>query len=87
MFVLIDTEAAMSQMSFEQEFDQRLDELCVWAKTSAPDNFSPHFAENLAELAMKLRNLVQHQGDIFKAQPEPEQGGPQYVNVTAAPWP
>jgi hypothetical protein len=87
MFVLIETEAAMSQMNFEQEFGQRLDELCNWAKASAPDNFSPDFAENLAELEVKLRDLVHHQGDIFKAQPEPEQGGPQYVNVTAAPWP
>lgn len=87
MFVLINSEVAMSQMSFEQEFSQRLDDLCAWAKASAPDNFSPDFGENLAELAGKLRNLVEHQGDIFKAQPEPEQGGPQYVNVTAAPWP
>jgi len=87
MFVLINAEVAMSQMSFEQEFGQRLDELSNWAKASAPDNFSPDFAQNLDELAVKLRNLVQHQGDIFKAQPEPEQGGPQYVNVKAAPWP
>jgi len=87
MFVLINAEVAMSQMSFEHEFGQRLDDLVSWAKASTPDNFSPDFAQNLEELTTKLRNLVQHQGDIFKAQPEPEQGGPQYVNVTAAPWP
>jgi hypothetical protein len=87
MFVLVNSEVAMSQLSFEQEFSQRLDDLNNWAKAHAPDNFSPDFGQNLEELAGKLRNLVQHQGDIFKAQPEPEQGGPQYVNVTAAPWP
>lgn len=87
MFVLLNAEGAMSQLSFEQEFSQRLDDLHNWARTNAPDNFSPDFAQNLEELAVKLRNLVEHQGDIFTAQPEPEQGGPQYVNVKAAPWP
>jgi len=78
---------AYEESVFRQEFEQKLKEVFDWAKANSPVNFSPDFAQNLDEYNNKLSDLVAHKGDPFKSVPEPEEGGPQYVSVSPAPWP
>ncbi|NYE59656.1 hypothetical protein FHW58_000808 [Duganella sp. 1224] len=76
---------------FIGELWQRFEQLQAWAVENWPDKEHPlssaDFVESRKEM-LGLRNPAQAPGrSAAQREPEPEQGGAQYIDVTPAPWP
>ncbi|HEY5801565.1 MAG TPA: hypothetical protein VIT92_15185 [Burkholderiaceae bacterium] len=75
---------------FEEQLALRFDDLAQWAASHWPDKDRPlqpeHFAQ-AREHFLAAGQQAYATTEENAAQPEPEQGGAQYVDVTPAPWP
>ena len=75
---------------FATQLALRFDDLVQWAASHWPDKEHPltpaHFEQVRRELAAVAGREHPDTADNARA-PEPEQGGPQYIDVTPAPWP
>jgi len=78
---------------FIGELWQRFEQLQAWAVENWPDKEHPltsaDFVESRKEI-LGLRNPEQAPGGgpgRLLSEPEPEQGGAQYVDLNPAPWP
>ncbi|MFJ7566803.1 hypothetical protein ACIQW9_07590 [Herminiimonas sp. NPDC097707] len=75
---------------FHIELKQRFEELVSWAVAHSPDH-SPQLSPADFEAARKeITKLAAHDlslGERNAEIPEPAENGPQYINVTPAPWP
>jgi hypothetical protein len=85
----MDNEDARRQ--FISELWQRFEQLQAWAEENWPDKEHPlssaDFVESRKEI-LGLRNPAQAPGRArLEGEPEPEQGGAQYVDLNPAPWP
>lgn len=85
----MDNEDARRQ--FISELWQRYEQLQAWAVENWPDQDNPlssaDFVESRKEI-LGLRNPSQAPGHArLENEPEPEQGGAQYVDLNPAPWP
>jgi hypothetical protein len=75
---------------FAAQLALRFDDLIQWAVTQWPDKDRPltaaHFERARAEFAaLAAGDYAATAGNA--AEPEPEHGGAQYIDVTPAPWP
>jgi hypothetical protein len=72
---------------FTRDLELRFDALVHWAMENWPDKSHPLSASDFAECrtAMSIigADAVQSRGEGL----EPDEGGPQYVNVMPTPWP
>lgn len=80
-----------ARRQFISELWQRYEQLQAWAVENWPDKDNPlssaEFVEARKEI-LGLRNPDQAPGRArLEGEPEPEQGGEQYVNLNPAPWP
>ncbi|TFW16913.1 hypothetical protein [Duganella callida] len=76
---------------FISELWQRFEQLQAWAVENWPDPEHPLSSADFVEARKEilgLRNPSQAPGRSPALQePEPEQGGPQYIDLNPAPWP
>lgn len=75
---------------FGIEMKKRFEEFTTWAISNWPDKDAPLSSTNFDAGRKEVAALADKDFDIGKrnaAMPEPSENGPQYVNVTPAPWP
>lgn len=72
---------------FAREFQRRVDELINWAVENSSDSSRKLMREDFTEARQIICNLAAGDGILKHIEPEPEQGGPQYINDNPAPWP
>jgi hypothetical protein len=73
--------------NFQCELDRRLDELIAWAIASLPEKSSVLTAADFTDIRNSFYKALTISDDPFSREPEPSEGGAQYVNVSPAPWP
>lgn len=73
--------------NFQFELEHKLDELITWILANSPEKSSPLINTDFADVRTSLYKVLAISNDPFLREPEPSEGGAQYVNVTAAPWP
>lgn len=75
---------------FAAQLALRFDDLAQWAVTHWPDKERPltiaHFERARAAFAAVTDGDYPSTA-VNAGEPEPEQGGAQYIDVTPAPWP
>lgn len=77
---------APEKVAFALEVNSRLNALIAWVIESSPnkdDHLCPADFTDVREIFCKIACGI----DAQKVEPEPSEGGAQYINVTPAPWP
>ncbi len=74
---------------FVNEVWQRFEEVQDWAIANWPNPEHPLSTSDFVEARKEILALGQarHARPSQSGEPEPEQGGAQYVDVTPSPWP
>lgn len=77
---------------FRNDLVRRFDELVHWAIDNWPDRSRPLTAVDFIEMRNQMTVMGARPGEAGhpESEPpkqEPSEGGPQYVQVTPAPWP
>ncbi|CAL62543.1 Hypothetical protein; putative Zn-dependent hydrolase domain [Herminiimonas arsenicoxydans] len=75
---------------FQIELKQRFEELVRWAVAHNPDRSAPLSEADFDAARKEITKLAAHDlslGERNAKIPEPAENGPQYINVTPAPWP
>lgn len=83
---------APQDLAFALAVNSKLNELIAWVVANSPAVDTRPQPEDFAELRDKFRKLAcglaeAPDTDPLQAEPEPEEGGAQYQQVTPAPWP
>ncbi|MGV7206891.1 hypothetical protein ACLB1G_03435 [Oxalobacteraceae bacterium A2-2] len=78
-----------TRRQFIQELWRRFEDLQQWAVDNWPDRDHPLSSADFVEARKEILGLrAPHQSAATpRDAAEPEDGGPQYVDVTPAPWP
>lgn len=77
---------APDKVAFAMEVNSKFNELVAWVIEHSPDNKKHLNGEDFAELREGFCK-ISCGFDAQTLEPEPSEGGAQYVNVTPAPWP
>lgn len=77
---------APEKLAFAMEVNSKINELIEWIIENTPNKESPLHKENFAEVHEELRKIACGI-DAQTLEPEPSEGGAQYISVTPAPWP
>ncbi len=77
---------APEKLAFAMEVNSKINELIEWIIENTPNKEHPLHKEDFAEVHESFRKVA-CSIDAQKREPEPSEGGAQYVNVTPAPWP
>lgn len=72
---------------FINEVWRRFEEVQNWAIANWPDKEHPLSSSDFVEARKEILALGMTETESNRRVPEPEQGGPQYIEVTPAPWP
>lgn len=72
---------------YAQEIEQRIDELIEWAVINAPHKASKLSTDDFAEIRKNFCSVAKGGGNPLELEPEPSEGGVQYINDNPAPWP
>ncbi len=72
---------------FVNELWRRFEEVQQWAVEHWPDAERPLSSADFVEARKEILALGTTTSELNRRAPEPEDGGPQYVDVTPAPWP
>ena len=75
-----------TRRQFVNELWQRFEELQRWAEENWPDKENPLSSADFVESRKEILGL-RNPAPAAPQAPEPEQGGPQYINQNPAPWP
>lgn len=73
--------------SYAQEIERRIDDLIRWAVESAPEDFDKLSVDDFSKVRRSFCAIAQGGGNPLEQEPEPEDGGAQYVSMNPAPWP
>ena len=82
-----------ARREFIAELWRRFETLQEWAVSHWPDRQHPLSSADFVEARKEILSLRSPAGSLNQpamrdaAEPAPEQGGAQYVDVTPAPWP
>ena len=82
-----------ARREFVAELWRRFETLQEWAVSHWPDQQHPLSSADFVEARKEILSLRSPAGSLNQpaardaAEPAPEQGGAQYVDVTPAPWP
>ena len=71
---------------FKLECEKKFDELVAWAVLNAEECHELS-ASDFDEVRRKFCHIAINGSKAPAEEPEPAEGGAQYVNVTPAPWP
>lgn len=77
---------APEKLAFAMEVNSKINELVEWVIENNPDKDSILHKEDFAGVHAEFRKIACGI-DAQKTEPEPSEGGAQYVSVTPAPWP
>jgi hypothetical protein len=77
---------APEKIAFAVEVSNKLNELIEWVIENTPNKEISLHKDDFAEVHKDFRKIACGI-DAQAMEPEPEDGGAQYVNVTPAPWP
>lgn len=72
---------------FRSELQRRFDALEQWAIAQWPDQARPLSHADFSPMRYELTVLGGKLNHDSQRLPEPSEGGPQYINMNAAPWP
>ncbi len=81
------TPAITEHAIFCREFERKIDDLIAWAVTNSPKHISPLFTYDFVNVRESICQIAHGGGDALHRELEPSEGGPQYINDNAAPWP
>ena len=82
-----------ARREFIAELWRRFETLQEWAVSHWPDQQHPLSSADFVEARKEILSLRSPAGSLNQpamrdaAEPDPEQGGAQYLDVTPAPWP
>jgi hypothetical protein len=76
-----------NDLSYAQELELRIDELIDWAITNQPHTVTKLTTEDFTEPRETFCTIAKGGGTRLKQEPEPADGGAQYINDNPAPWP
>lgn len=79
-------EQAPEKLAFAMEVNSKINELIEWVRENTPNKESPPEKDDFVEVQERFCKIACGI-DAQSTEPEPEDGGAQYVNVTPAPWP
>jgi hypothetical protein len=77
---------APEKLAFAMEVNSKINELIEWIIENTPNKEAPLHKEDFAEVHEDFRKIACGL-DAQTLEPEPSEGGAQYVSVTPAPWP
>ena len=77
---------ASEKLAFALEVNNKIHELIEWVIENTPNKESPLHKDDFLEVQENFRKIACGI-DAQKTEPEPSEGGAQYVSVTPAPWP
>lgn len=73
--------------AFINEVWRRFEEVQQWAIDNWPDRERPLSSSDFVEARKEILALGAMSSEPKRQEPEPSEGGAQYVDVTPAPWP
>ena len=76
-----------ARQQFANELLRRFEEMQQWAMANWPDSAQPLSTADFAAARKYILALLPMTSEINRHEPEPAEGGEQYVDVTPAPWP
>lgn len=74
-------------LSYAQELELRLDELIQWAIANQPHTVTQLTPSDFNAPRDSFCTIAKGGGTLLKQEPEPADGGAQYINDNPAPWP
>lgn len=77
---------APEKLAFALEVNSKINELIEWVIENTPNKESLLHKEDFLEVQENFRKIACGI-DAQQVEPEPSEGGAQYVSVTPAPWP
>ena len=77
---------APEKLAFAIEVNSKINELIEWIIDNTPNKELSLHKDDFAEVQEEFRRIACG-NDAQTAEPEPSEGGAQYVSVTPAPWP
>lgn len=81
-----DVKKAPTKVSFAMEANAKINRLIDWVIENSPDKEHPLAHSDFADVREQFYKIACGI-DMLETEPEPSEGGAQYVNVTPAPWP
>lgn len=72
---------------FINELWRRFEEVQQWAIANWPDPARPLSAADFVEARKEILGLGNMTSELNRQEPEPSDGGAQYIDTTPAPWP
>lgn len=75
-----------AKTQFTQQLERQFDELVNWVIANSPNETLELSSNDFADLRREFLKTA-NEGNVFAREPEPEEGGAQYIPVTPAPWP
>lgn len=79
----------ISENEFCAQLDKRLDEVVAWAVMNCPIADANLAYADFEQALVVFKQVAngKHVDRKNQDQPEPEEGGPQYINDNPTPWP
>jgi hypothetical protein len=78
---------ATKEPSYAQQLETRIDELISWAIANQPHLTTKLSASDFSEPRESFCRIAKGGGTPVNQEPEPADGGAQYINDNPAPWP
>jgi hypothetical protein len=75
------------ELSYAQQLEQKLDALVEWAIANQPHKVSKLSPDDFNEARGLFCTVAKGGGSLLEQEPEPSEGGAQYINDNPAPWP
>jgi hypothetical protein len=72
---------------FTREVQRKLDELINWIVENSPAKSQNLLPRDFSEARQAIYRLATGDTNLKQIEPEPEDGGAQYINDNPAPWP
>ncbi|RYY03288.1 MAG: hypothetical protein EOO53_09050 [Gammaproteobacteria bacterium] len=75
------------QLSYAQELEARIDSVVEWAIANQPHKIAQLSKDDFIEPRERFITIAKGGGSVPNQEPEPSEGGAQYINDNPAPWP
>lgn len=75
------------ELSYAQQLELKLNDLIDWAIANQPHKLSKLSRDDFNEVCDQFCTIAKGGGSLLEQEPEPSEGGAQYINDNPAPWP
>ena len=76
-----------TELSYAQQLEQQLDAIIDWSISNQPHKLSKLSRDDFNEVRSEFCRIAKGGGSDLEQEPEPAEGGAQYINDNPAPWP